>query len=46
MKSPPISRYDEAGRARFFDNLRESILRVHDLEVKAVQALQAGIIDR
>ena len=37
---------DEAGRARFFDALRESILRVRDLEVKAVQALQAGIIDR
>ena len=37
---------DEAGRARLFDRLRESILRVRDQEVKAVQALQAGIIDR
>ena len=37
---------DEAGRVRLFDRLRESILRVRDLEVKAVQALQAGIIDR
>lgn len=37
---------DEAGQVRLFDALRESILRVHDLEVKAVQTLQASIIDR